>query len=304
MTSESETGLAPRPHPGGERRLSDKQHRQLERLLCQGAKARGWSNDLWTASRVKEVVERHFGVSYHRDHVRRILVDRLGWSVQKPAPSIGFSREKLAPMRAEAGPGAEFVAECQIEGLRYRKRFILDASLDLARRVVGKGLSHVGSVGGGDGVSTSTDAAGRSSRKSVAIRGHPGYLYFDVDDAFLGHGAVEVTVDFLDEGADWIELHYDSDDAELPHAGAYKSVGRLRIQDSGEWRRHTFELPDANFRSRKNVNADFRLHGSGFRSDPRGACRGRERNREAALNGPLYSSSTPGATPPVRRSDR
>ncbi len=84
MASESKTGLAPRPHPGGERRLSDKQHRQLERLLRQGAKANGWSNDLWTASRVKEVVERHFEVSYHRDHVRRILVDRLGWSVQKP----------------------------------------------------------------------------------------------------------------------------------------------------------------------------------------------------------------------------
>jgi len=84
MASDKQTGLAPRRHPGGERRLSDKQHRQLERLLQKGPKAHGWSNDLWTASRVKEVIERHFAVTYHRDHVRRILVDRLGWSVQKP----------------------------------------------------------------------------------------------------------------------------------------------------------------------------------------------------------------------------
>ena len=46
MTSDNQTGLAPRRHPGGERRLSDKQHRQLERLLLKGAKAHGWSNDL------------------------------------------------------------------------------------------------------------------------------------------------------------------------------------------------------------------------------------------------------------------
>ena len=84
MASMGETGLEPRRHPGGERRLSDKQHRQLERLLRKGAKAHGWSNNLWTASRVKEVIERHYSVIYHRDHVRRILVDRLGWSVQKP----------------------------------------------------------------------------------------------------------------------------------------------------------------------------------------------------------------------------
>ncbi len=84
MASDNETGLAPRRHPGAERRLSGKQHRQLECLLLKGAKAHGWSNDLWTASRVKEVIARRFAVTYHRDHVRRILVDRLGWSVQKP----------------------------------------------------------------------------------------------------------------------------------------------------------------------------------------------------------------------------
>jgi transposase len=77
-------GLAAKPHPGRKRRLSAADHRRLERLLAQGAKAHGWCNDLWTCPRVVELIRRHFGVEYHPDHVRKILVERLGWTSQKP----------------------------------------------------------------------------------------------------------------------------------------------------------------------------------------------------------------------------
>jgi transposase len=73
-----------KPHPGRPRILSEEQERELGDLLSKGARAHGWQNDLWTCPRVKALIERTFGVEYHVDHVRKILVYRLGWSAQKP----------------------------------------------------------------------------------------------------------------------------------------------------------------------------------------------------------------------------
>jgi transposase len=77
-------GLAAKPHPGPACRLSADQHRQLAALLLQGAKAHGWSTDLWTTARVAVLIERHFGTRYHHDHVGRLLHGRLNWTPQKP----------------------------------------------------------------------------------------------------------------------------------------------------------------------------------------------------------------------------
>ena len=70
-------GLAAKPHPGPAPLLSDAQLGELEGLLRQGATAHGWANELWTAPRVAAVIRRHFGVSYHPEHVRKILKRRL-----------------------------------------------------------------------------------------------------------------------------------------------------------------------------------------------------------------------------------
>jgi transposase len=77
-------GLAAKPHAGRPPALSDGQLRQLEVLLSQGAKAHGWHNELWTAARVARLIERHFRIRYHPEHVRKILKRRLGWTSQKP----------------------------------------------------------------------------------------------------------------------------------------------------------------------------------------------------------------------------
>jgi transposase len=76
-------GLDPIPlvRPHG---LSDPQLAELEQLLLQGATRHGWATDLWTANRVAALVQRHFGIAYHPEHVRKILKRRLGWSRQKP----------------------------------------------------------------------------------------------------------------------------------------------------------------------------------------------------------------------------
>jgi transposase len=58
-------------------RLRDDQLQHLEDLLLDGATAHGWANDLWTANRVTEVIRRHFQLSFHPEHVRKILKGRL-----------------------------------------------------------------------------------------------------------------------------------------------------------------------------------------------------------------------------------
>ena len=48
-----------------------------------GAQASGYNTDLWTCRRVAVVIQKRFGVSYHFNHVGRIL-HALGFSPQKP----------------------------------------------------------------------------------------------------------------------------------------------------------------------------------------------------------------------------
>jgi transposase len=72
--------LPPAPAPG----LTDADLRRLEGLLVKGAKAHGWHNELWTAARVARLIDRHFDISYHPEHVRKILKRRLRWTSQKP----------------------------------------------------------------------------------------------------------------------------------------------------------------------------------------------------------------------------
>jgi transposase len=39
---------------------------------------------LWAASRVAALIECHFGVRFHPEHVRKLLKRRLRWTSQKP----------------------------------------------------------------------------------------------------------------------------------------------------------------------------------------------------------------------------
>jgi transposase len=77
-------GLDAKPQGHRHCQLSAEQFQQLEALLLQGPQQHGWDNDLWTCERIAALIERHFGVRYHRDHVRKLLHQRLDWSHQKP----------------------------------------------------------------------------------------------------------------------------------------------------------------------------------------------------------------------------
>lgn len=75
--------LKAHPPTGVKPRLSAQQKAQIPDLLAKGAEAYGFRGDVWTASRVAEVIYRTFGVRYHRDHVGRLL-RQAGWSRQEP----------------------------------------------------------------------------------------------------------------------------------------------------------------------------------------------------------------------------
>ena len=78
-----ESGLKAKPAPGRPTKLRAAQRGKLPALLLRGALAWGYKTDLWTTSRIAKVIEREFGVRFHRAHVGRLLAD-IGWSCQKP----------------------------------------------------------------------------------------------------------------------------------------------------------------------------------------------------------------------------
>jgi transposase len=103
--------LAAKPHPGPKPKLSSDQKQELVAILRRGPAAAGYRTDLWTCARVAEVVRKEFRVSYHPDHLGRILHD-LGFSPQKPqqiareqdAAAVKRWREKDWP-RIKKKPG-------------------------------------------------------------------------------------------------------------------------------------------------------------------------------------------------------
>ncbi len=76
-------GIAAKRHPGPVPRLSDRQRRQLERILLKGARKQGYRTELWTLPRIAEVIQRRFGETYDPSSVWHIL-RKMDWSCQKP----------------------------------------------------------------------------------------------------------------------------------------------------------------------------------------------------------------------------
>ena len=80
---DGETGLHAKPHPGRSSFLDVEQKADLRKRLINGALAEGFTTDLWTCSRVQQLIARQYGVQYHVDHMPRLLKS-LGFTPQKP----------------------------------------------------------------------------------------------------------------------------------------------------------------------------------------------------------------------------
>jgi transposase len=76
-------GVAAKPAPGRPAKLTAGQQDALAKLLDKGAVANGYSTELWTCPRIARVVEKRFGISYHVDHLGRLLRS-MGFTPQKP----------------------------------------------------------------------------------------------------------------------------------------------------------------------------------------------------------------------------
>jgi transposase len=71
------------PRAGRKPLVSVRHLQKVQSALRQGARAHGFSADLWTLPRVATVIERVIGVRYHPGHVWKML-GAMQWSVQKP----------------------------------------------------------------------------------------------------------------------------------------------------------------------------------------------------------------------------
>jgi len=86
---------------GAPRRLTDEQLRTIPEFLCHGAEAYGFLGDVWTYARIAKVIEREFGILYHKAHVSRILKE-LEWTPQKPIIRASQrNEEEISRWRAE-----------------------------------------------------------------------------------------------------------------------------------------------------------------------------------------------------------
>lgn len=83
LAEEGPQALQMRKATGRPPKLDGAAKQALVKKLEEGAMAAGFPTEQWTQARVKQVIEREFGVRYHQNYISRLL-DDLGWSVQKP----------------------------------------------------------------------------------------------------------------------------------------------------------------------------------------------------------------------------
>ncbi len=83
-------GLKQAGRAGRKPKLSADDLLRLEEELVRGPQAWGYRTALWTTQRVADLIQRRFGVRYHRDHVGRVL-GQMGWSCQRP---VGRAKER------------------------------------------------------------------------------------------------------------------------------------------------------------------------------------------------------------------
>lgn len=76
-------GIRARPAPGRPSKLEAAIRTYVRKDLLQGARAAGYPTDLWTCPRVADFLRKNYEVSYHVDHIGRLLRS-LGCTPQKP----------------------------------------------------------------------------------------------------------------------------------------------------------------------------------------------------------------------------
>ena len=92
IEAHGQKGLA-RVTTGRKPRLNVVQLGQLGELLKSGPQAHGYATALWTTERIARLIQRQFGVRYHRDHIGRLL-GQMGWSCQRRQAGPANARKR------------------------------------------------------------------------------------------------------------------------------------------------------------------------------------------------------------------
>jgi transposase len=104
VARQGEAALRARPHLGAAPKLTRDQLRMIPEFLSHGAEAYGFRGEVWTCARIREVIRREFSVTYHKDHVSRLL-KVLRWTPQVPAERAAQRDEqKIIEWREERWP--------------------------------------------------------------------------------------------------------------------------------------------------------------------------------------------------------
>ena len=91
------------PH-GGHVKLTPEQKQQVPDFLWHGAEAYGFRGEVWTCARIAKVLGWEFGISFHKDHVSRML-KAIGWTPQIPITrAIQRNEEEIERWRRETWP--------------------------------------------------------------------------------------------------------------------------------------------------------------------------------------------------------
>lgn len=105
------TAVAPGPTP----KLNDEQRAELTALVEAGPIAAGYASGVWTGPMVGNLIERRFGVRYHKHNIPRLLHE-LGFSLQRPrkrlaradlAAQATWVRKTLPAIKKKRAPVAE-----------------------------------------------------------------------------------------------------------------------------------------------------------------------------------------------------
>ena len=91
--------LPPRGRPPG---LDARQSAELTQFLKKGALSQGFSTELWTLRRVRQLIEVQFARRYSLSQIYRILI-RLGFSRQRPT-SLELEHDGAVIWRWKAPP--------------------------------------------------------------------------------------------------------------------------------------------------------------------------------------------------------
>jgi transposase len=79
------TALRTRGPTGRRPKVADDQLEAIEQALLAGALTHGFSTDVWTLDRIAVLIQGLTGVALSNPSVWRLLRNRLGWTVQRPA---------------------------------------------------------------------------------------------------------------------------------------------------------------------------------------------------------------------------